>query len=222
MSENRKKVCVVVGVGPGLGLAVADRFGREGYHLALMARQRNTLDDHTTSLRQKGYVAHPFPVDVTDLSSLVTAFQSVNSTLGIPDVLVYNAALLKSDRPRQLTASDALEAFRVNVVGALVSVQQVLPGMEQRGSGTVLFTGGGSALHPSPDYTSLGMGKAALRHLCFSLAQELAPAGIHIATVTIAGAIQPGTHFDPDKIAEQYWALHAQQPCHWQQEVIYQ
>jgi hypothetical protein len=45
---------------------------------------------------------------------------------------------------------------------------------------------------------------------------------VHVATVTIAGFVQPGTHFDPDRIAEAYWTLHTQEPGQWEREIVYQ
>jgi hypothetical protein len=65
------------------------------------------------------------------------------------------------------------------------------------------------------------MGKASLRNLCFSLAAELEPAGIHVATVTVAGFVEPGTYFDPDLIVEKYWELHSQPVGMWEREIIY-
>ncbi|NJL35119.1 MAG: short-chain dehydrogenase, partial [Chloroflexaceae bacterium] len=87
--------------------------------------------------------------------------------------------------------------------------------------GTILFTGGGLALDPYAQYASLAIGKAGLRSLTYTLGAELEPQGIHVATVTIAGTVQPGTFFAPDLIAEQYWNLHTQAPGTWQREIVY-
>jgi NAD(P)-dependent dehydrogenase (short-subunit alcohol dehydrogenase family) len=67
---------------------------------------------------------------------------------------------------------------------------------------------------------SLGAGKAALRNLAFSLHADLAPAGIHAGTVTICGTVKPGTAFDPDRIADSFWALHAQPAGSFEREVM--
>jgi short-subunit dehydrogenase len=136
--------------------------------------------------------------------------------------LIYNAAALKTGGPLQLSAEDLVQDFRVNVAGALTAVQQVVIPMQSRKQGTILLTGGGLGLDPYPDYLSLSLGKAAIRNLALSLAKSFEPDGIHVATVTICGFIQPGTHFAPDLLAEEYWALHAQAPGSWQREVIYQ
>jgi short-subunit dehydrogenase len=93
--------------------------------------------------------------------------------------------------------------------------------MKSEKRGTILLTGGGLALHPHPKYSSMAVGKAGIRNLAFSLAAELEPAGIHVATVTISGIVRPGTPFDPDKIAEVYWRLHVQSPGSFQTEIVF-
>jgi len=111
--------------------------------------------------------------------------------------------------------------FRINVVSALICIQQVLPWTRNSKQGTFLLTGGGLALNPRPEYASLAMGKASLRNLCFSLAAELEPAGIHVATVTVTGFVQPGTYFDPALIAEKYWDLHSELVGAWEHKIVY-
>jgi len=93
--------------------------------------------------------------------------------------------------------------------------------MRASGKGTILFTGGGLALHPNPQVASLSVGKAAIRNLAYSLGAELELEGIQVATVTIAGYVKPGTHFDPDLIAETYWQLHTQKTGERQREIVY-
>ena len=93
--------------------------------------------------------------------------------------------------------------------------------MREAGHGTILFTGGGFAHEPSAPYASLSSDKAALRNLTYSLAQELGGYGIHVATVTVYGFLQVGTHFDPQRIAETYVQLHRQPRGHFDIEVTY-
>jgi short-subunit dehydrogenase len=134
---------------------------------------------------------------------------------------VYNAAVLRPGRASALPPEQLTSDFLVNVAGALVAVQTVLPAMRQRGSGTILLTGGGLALNPSPELASLAIGKAGIRSLAYSLFQELKPQRIHAATVTICGTVQDGTHFSAERIAEEYVWLHRQEPDNWTPEVIY-
>ena len=93
--------------------------------------------------------------------------------------------------------------------------------MRAAGRGTMVLTGGGLAHEPMAGATALSIGKAGLRSLTFCLAQELAPEGIHVATVTVCGRVEPGTHFDPDRIADEYWKLHTEPAAAWTTEVTY-
>lgn len=215
------KICVVVGAGPGVGLAVAKRFGREGFQLALVARRAEALAQYTAELEQTGLAAYAFPADAADFASLAQALAQIKAQHGSPEVLVYNAALIKPEPPSTLPVENLTAAFRVNVAGALVCAQQVIPEMKARQRGTILFTGGGLALNPYPGYASLAASKAALRNLTYSLGADLEADGIQVATVTIAGFVQPGTHFDPDLIAEKYWELHCQPPGQREREIVY-
>jgi hypothetical protein len=74
---------------------------------------------------------------------------------------------------------------------------------------------------PLPEVTSLSLGKAGIRALAALLARSYGPAGVHIATITVAGAVAPGSAFDPDEIADEYWRLHAQPAGAWEREVLY-
>jgi len=111
--------------------------------------------------------------------------------------------------------------LRISIGGALAAVQAVLPAMKERGHGTLLFTGGGFAFEPMAAMASLGIGKAGLRNLAFSLFADLNEAGIHAGTVTICGLVKPGTAFDPDKIAESYWSMHAQPKGGFERELMF-
>ncbi len=216
MSE---KVCVVVGVGPGMGLALARRFGKEGYWVGLIGRRATALEDYILTLN--GIEAMGVAADAGDAESLQQAFRQLEQELGHPDVLIYNAAAIAKDKPSELEVESLVANFRVNVGGALVATQQVLPHMRAKKRGTILFTGGGLGLNPSPHFTSLAVGKAALRNLTYSLASEVEKDGIHVATVTIAGFVKAGTFFAPDLIAEKFWALHMQPQGAWDKEIIY-
>ncbi|MCB0197932.1 MAG: SDR family NAD(P)-dependent oxidoreductase [Anaerolineae bacterium] len=216
-----KKICVVVGVGPGIGLAVAQRFGREGFTLALVARRTEALEQYVVDLETSGLTAHAFPADAAHFETLVQAFEQIKAQVGPPTVLVYNAAFIKPETPSSLPVEDLTMAFRVSVAGALVCAQQVIPEMKAEQCGTILFTGGGLALSPHPQYSSLAASKAALRNLTYSLGADLDAEGIQVATVTIAGFVKPGTHFAPDLIAEKYWELHSQPPGQREREIVY-
>jgi NAD(P)-dependent dehydrogenase (short-subunit alcohol dehydrogenase family) len=211
----------VVGAGPGLGLAVASRFASEGFRLALVARSPDRLD---LSVLPPGAAPVLAAADAGDAASLRDAFARIRAEAGDPDVLVYNASLWVPGRPTELDAEAFVTGLRVGAVGALVAAQEVAAGMRAAGRGTILLTGSGVALRAKAASAGLAAQKAALRSLAFTLADELGPDGVHVATVTIAGVLAAGTFYDPALIAETYWRLHIERvdrPDEWQTEVVY-
>lgn len=221
MEEQTKPLMVLVGMGPGMGLSLAHRFAKEGYRIAFMARRLDAVKTFTDRLRKEGIPAWGYGVDAADPATLQAAFRSIHGSLGEPDVLIYNASIFREALPSQLDPTDLDLEFRSMVSGFLVSAQAVIPSMKAKGRGSILLSGGGSALSPFASGASLCIGKSGQRSLCFSLAQELAPSGIHVATVTICGMIAPGTSFDPDHIADEYWQLHTQKREAFETERIY-
>jgi NADP-dependent 3-hydroxy acid dehydrogenase YdfG len=95
-------------------------------------------------------------------------------------------------------------------VGLQTAVRAVLPGMRERGAGTVLVTGGGSADRPIASMATLGVQKAALRALVEVQAQALAPDGIHVAPVTVRGFVGENQQIPPDRVADLYADLAAE------------
>ncbi|MEV0193884.1 SDR family NAD(P)-dependent oxidoreductase [Kitasatospora purpeofusca] len=210
---------VIVGAGPGIGQAVALRFAREGLPVGLVARSGATAEAVAEAVRQAGGKAAVRTADSTDEQALRAALDGLTEELGQPDALVYNAALIRPDAVGESSAREQLDAWAVNVVGALTAAAHVAPGMAERGRGTVLVTGG--MPEPKPEYVSLSLGKAGVRTLVTLLDQTYGAAGVHAASVTVAGAVAPGTAFDPDDIAEHYWRLHTQPRGAWEHEVVH-
>ena len=206
-----KGVCVVVGTGPGIGQAVAKRFGREGYALGLVARRKESLTGFVEGLTAAGVNARGYPADAEQPNALIDALKAIEYDLGAIDVLIYNAAVLKPGGPLEVGIEQLVREFRVNVGGALVCAQHAAVGMKTRKRGSLLFTGGGLALAPWAQMSSLSIGKAGIRSLATTLHQDLKADGVRVATVTVDGLVKPGAGaLDPTAIADTFWALHEQ------------
>lgn len=210
---------VVVGAGPGLGAAIAHRFAREGLPITLIARNRDAAEGIAARVREGGVPVLPLEADVTDEDGLRSAIDRSVEEFGVPDVVVYNAALIRSDAPGDLTAKQYADAYAVNVVGALTAAARAVPAMASRGRGSFIITSG--MPEPVAQYTSLSLGKAAVRALAEILHQQYGPHGVHVATVTVYGNIAPGSNFDPDDIAERYWLVHTQPRDEWELDHAY-
>ena len=209
---------VIIGAGPGVGRSVAHRFAREGHPTALLGRNAATVHAVAETLGPAVTVLE-LTADSTDERSLRAALDRVAGELGPPAAVVYNTALIRADQPGELSIREHQDAWAVNVGGALTAAAHAAPLMAAHGGGSFLITGG----MPLPDYryTSLSLGKAALRAAATMLAQQHGPSGIHVATVTIAGPVAPGTPFDPDDIADHYWQLHTEPRDAWRHEVVH-
>ena len=211
---------VIVGVGPGLGLALARTFAGAGHPVALLGRDAARLDRYVTDLDTPEQAARGYTADAAQPNQLRTAIQAAISDLGAPDVLIYNAAVLRPDTPTDGDDDGWAHALAVNVLGAKIAAETVHPALRD-GRGSLLFTGGGLALNPSAQYASLSIGKAALRAYVQTLHALLAGTGVHATSVTITGHIGGGdARFDPAVLAQAYLDLHHQPPGDWQHELL--
>lgn len=214
------KTFLSIGSGPGIGLATAERFAREGFRIVLSARNAEKTAALAAQLQDKGYQAETRTVDASDPAAVAALVSAVEQQYGAIDVLHYNAANLRQatlqSQPRESFVGD----LAVNIGGALAAAQAASANMAQNKSGTILLTGGGFALYPSPDYLSLSIGKAGIRTLALGLFENLQKESVHIATVTVATFVNAGSK-EAEDIGERFWQLYAQPEAEWTAEVMY-
>jgi short-subunit dehydrogenase len=208
---------LLVGAGPGLGLAVARRFAAGGYRVTLAARSTGRLDELARGLADTGSEINTIEADASDPEELRARMTELYRGDAAPGVVVYNAVMGAPDQLLTSTAAHLQEAYTVDVIGAIVVAQVAAPAMKAAGSGTIIVTGGGFADHPIPALATVSLGKAALRSAATMLGTDLSPHSIRVATLTIAGQIAAGTPFAPERIAERYWEV-VQTDGPWQAE----
>lgn len=199
------KSIIIVGYGPGISTAVADKFGAEGYTVGLVSRHRH--ESLLAQLAQNGVTTHFESADAGNVPELRTALHRLSAQLGGVDVVLYNAAVLKATDILRLLPQDLVQEFVVNVAGALGMVQALLNELKKTG-GAVLFTGGGLATAPQPQYGSLSIGKAGLRSLAFQLHQRLQPEGVYAGVLTVTQGINEGDPtYSPQALAGLVWQM---------------
>ena len=209
---------LLVGAGPGLGMAVARRFAEGGYRVTLVARSTDGLRDLADGLAESGARIDTMAADASDPDGLRARMAELYSEEAAPGLIVYNAVIGAPDQLLSSSAEHLQTAYTVDVIGAIVVTQVAAPAMAAAGSGTIIVTGGGFADHPIPTLATVSLGKAALRSAATMLGADLEPDGIRVATLTIMGQIVAGTAFDPENIATRYWeVVHSDGP--WQAEV---
>jgi short-subunit dehydrogenase len=186
------KTIAIFGAGPSLGLAVARRFGPEGFRAALVARNRDRLDGMVATLASEGVEAAGFQADLTDRAAALAAAMAIQSRFGPIDVLEYSPAgdgnLHKSPSQVDVAAMEPLLDKYVLTPVALAG--QVLPGMLQRGGGGLLFALGASAKYPIPDLASAGIALSGLRNYVHTLHAELAQKNVYAGMLLIGALIE--------------------------------
>ena len=220
-------LAAVVGIGPGNGRSLVQRFVREGYRVAMLTRSRDTLDDLESEFRE----ATGFVCDATDRASVETAFDEIRGRLGEPDVLVYNAGIGVWGGLGDVDDADFERCWRVNALGLFLCADRTIPGMVERGNGVVVAIGAGAAWRGRAGTLAFAQAKAAQRSTAQSLAREWGPRGVHVAYVVIDGVIdtpktresfpdKPDAFFlDPDDIAESVFHLVRQPRSAWSFEI---
>jgi NAD(P)-dependent dehydrogenase (short-subunit alcohol dehydrogenase family) len=215
---------LIVGAGQGLSGSLARRFSAAGMQVALAARNVGKLE---TLCAETG--ASAFPCDATDAGSVETLFGSVEASIGVPDVVVYNASGRMRGAIETLDPEGVAQAIAISAYGGFLVAQQAAKRMLAAGRGAILFTGASASVKGYAQSAPFAMGKFALRGLAQSMARELAPKGIHVAHFVIDGGIRsanrpvpadaPDSLLDPDAIAETYFHVLHQPRSAWTWEV---
>lgn len=227
MTTPAPLVCVVVGVGPGNGTALARRFAAEGRAVALLARSTETTKPLAASLPY----ARAYACDVTDPAAIAETFATIRDELGPVETLLYNAGPGCWGTPEETTIEQMEEAWRINALGLLLASQQVIPTMKEAGRGTILVTGATASRRGGARFTAFASAKAAQRSLAQSMARHLGSKGIHVALLIVDGVVdlpytremmegKPDEFFmQPDDIAQVAWDTCQQSRSAWSFEV---
>jgi NAD(P)-dependent dehydrogenase (short-subunit alcohol dehydrogenase family) len=232
----KKPLAVVIGAGPGLGIALIRRFAQGGMAVGFMARRASAVAEYQKALDAGGLETKGFVADAGDPAAVSRVFDELRKSHGDAEALVYNAAIIEPSRfvtpsgiseAQYSTASGwkargepvdfdyVMDTFRTNVAGAHHAAREVAPAMIARGRGSIILTGGVLAFGPWIEWGVTSLGKAALRSLGHSLYKELSPHGVQVSTVAIHGTMAKGTPYDHDRVADAYWQVHKRPKAEW-------
>ncbi|ALJ21736.1 SDR family NAD(P)-dependent oxidoreductase [Microbacterium sp. No. 7] len=203
----------IIGAGPGLGLAAARRFGREGFSVALVSRTQAHVDALAERLGGEGVTARGYQADVHDAATLRNALAAAADDLDTVEVLQFSPVPRKDFlRPVLETSVDDLRAAaEFSILGAATAVHAVLPRMREAGRGSILFANGASAATPNGKVAGTSVAFAGESAYGAMLHDALEPEGIRVAQLIIPLAIDGGDPlFASDALADRLWGLHAQ------------
>jgi short-subunit dehydrogenase len=192
LRETPMKTIAIFGAGPALGLAVARRFGREGFQVALVARNQDRLDGLAAELTRDGVVAAGFRADMADRAAALAAADAIEARLGPIDVLEYSPAGGADLRrpPSEIDVATVAPLLDVAVLTPVALAGRVLPGMLARGDGGLLFALGAAAKYPMPRLASAGLALAGLRNYIHAMHAELAPQHVYAGNLLIGALIE--------------------------------
>lgn len=216
------KTIIVAGYGPGISSAVAEKFGAEGFQVALVGRNAQTLGAGVSALEAKGVKAAAFTADLGDPAAIRAMVEKVRGALGPVSVLEWTAYNSPAGDLLTATPEELRSLFDVSVVGLLTTVQALLPDLRSE-KGAVLVTNGyAGAVDPKVDamitqygIMGLGVSNAAKHKVVGLLAKKLEPDGVYVTEIMIGGTIK-GTVFDRgggptiegQAVAAKYWELY--------------
>jgi NADP-dependent 3-hydroxy acid dehydrogenase YdfG len=210
---------VIAGFGPGTATAVAERFGREGFSVALVGRNEERVNAGVSTLTARGINAFAFNADVGDAAAIQATLRLVRSQIGPVTVLFWNA-YGGADVGDLLGADPAAlhRVFDAPVFGLLAAVDEALADLKSAKNGAVLISNGAfGTLSPETDeaatrYHAMGLALAcaAKDKLAGLLAQRLKGDGVYVGEVVVYGTIKgtPSTNsdsIDPAVVADKHW-----------------
>src|SRR5277367_2798506 len=227
---TEKKIATIIGVGPGLGAALARRFAAN-YAVATVARNGDKLLDFAKEISAAGGTSLVVPANVSKEDEIAGAFERIRRELGDTDVLLYNAAMRPFGTLMDTTPRIFENTWRVGSFGAFLAAQQVVPAMLQKHRGVILFTGATAGVKPFANSAAFGPAKFAMRGLAQVMARDLGPKGIHVAWINVDGLIdmpfirqrlphlKDEDKLKPSAIADTYWHLAHQNVSAWTLEI---
>jgi NAD(P)-dependent dehydrogenase (short-subunit alcohol dehydrogenase family) len=231
-----KAVAWVVGVGAsrGTGAAVARRFAREGFTVAVTGRSAGSVRAIADEIKADGGRAVEAVGDVQDEAGMLGILGRLE-TIGPVEVGIYNAGNAIWGPPLSTQSADFEAMWRVGCLGGFIFGREAARVMLQRGRGTIIFTGASASLRGKAAFAAFAAAKAGLRVVSQSFAREFGPRGIHVAHVIVDGSIDgdkilgvipaiaqlkgPDGLIGTEAIAAAYWYLHTQHRSAWSQEI---
>lgn len=226
--EDRRAVssAVIVGAGPGLGHALAQRLASEGFDLVLVTRDAAKNRDLADDLGLLGGNVSTIGADATDERDVVRLFSDIEASSGVPALIVYSLQEFGPGQTVDISVPAFESAWRHNCLGAFLVGRSAARMMSAVGRGTLIFVGSTSSIIGRAGHLNLAVGKFGQRAISQVLARELWPLGVHVAHIMIDADIQEDDHdVQPHpqcyakEIAESVLAIHNQPRTAWTSEL---
>lgn len=227
-------VALIIGAGDYIGAAIAKRFAAGGFTVCLGRRNGDKLAPLIKDITASGGKAHGFSMDARDEDSVAHVFNTVETTIGPIEIVIFNVGGNVQFDILDTTARVFRKVWEMATFSGFLVGRETARYQAPRGKGSLFFTGASASMRGNAGYAAFGAGKAGLRSLAQTLVKELGPQGIHVAHLVIdagvdtafvrermaaggvdADSLPPDTLMNPNSVAEAYWMLHHQTRDGW-------
>ncbi len=235
--SSSKGACLVVGVGDGVGGAIAKAFAAEGYTVCMTRRPRHLdqLETLAAEIRDGGGQAHAYGVDARQQDEMIALVDRIEAEVGPLEIVVFNIGANVRFGLTETTAQVFSKVWEMACFAGFLTAREAARVMVPRGRGTILFTGASASLRGKEGFSAFASAKAGLRAVAQSAARELGSKGIHVAHIVVDGAIDGvftrsiredvqglldrDEILKPAEIAANYVWLHSQPRSAWTHEI---
>ena len=174
----------ITGASSGIGQALAERYRRAGWRLALVARRGAEMAQWAQAQGIPGDQWRVYTADVADPDSIVAAGQACIADQGLPDVVVANAGMsVGIDTAMREDLEVLARTFATNNVGLAATFHPFVAGMRARGSGRLVGIASVAGIRGLPGHGAYSASKAAVISYCESLRGELRGSGVRVVTI---------------------------------------
>lgn len=235
--ENKKQACLVIGAGDDTGSAIGRVFAEEGMVSCLVRRPRHgdALEALAKGMRDDGLEALAFPADARKEETMIELVDRIEREVAPIEVAVFNIGANVYFPIADTTAQVFSKVWEMACFSGFLMGREVAKRMQQRGRGTIIFTGATASTRGAAGFSAFASAKHGLRALAQSMARELGPQNIHVAHTIIDGAIdsnfirenfadvdqrrEDDAILAPKDIAANYVMLHKQPRTAWTHEL---
>jgi NAD(P)-dependent dehydrogenase (short-subunit alcohol dehydrogenase family) len=186
-----ERVAIVTGAGTGIGAATARFLSGKGLAVVLVGRRRGLLDETADEIQASGGQVHVICRDLAEPSAPDRIVDATLTTFGRLDIVVNNAATIKTGLLQTYTLEDFDHHVAVNVRAPLFLVQRALPALRRSEDAAVVNISSVVGSVVKPGNLLYGMTKAAVEYASRALAHELAGDGIRVSCIAVGSVKTP-------------------------------
>ena len=175
-----KKVIWITGASSGIGKALALKFAKENWNVAISARRENILKEISESNEN----IKSFPLDVTDKTKCKEVFEQIKNHYGNVDICFFSTGTWNPKKEKDIDVEQIENVFKVNFFGTVNSIKAVEEYFKNKNSGIITIVSSIAGYRGLPNSTGYGPSKSALNNLAESLYFDFGRHNVRVCLVS--------------------------------------